>query len=150
MNMKIVFATVLVVFAGLATGLQVQFHDCGSKSGKPTGVFVDPCKVQPCTLHRGGNSTISVSFIPNEVVKSVKSSVHGIIYGVPVPFPITGTDGCVNCGLTCPLKSGVEVKFFKSIPVLKAYPSMKLSVRWELIDGSGNDIVCVEILAKLA
>ncbi len=54
----------------------------------------------------------------------VTSSVHGIISGIPIPYPIKGTDGCVDSGLTCPLKAGVSVTFHKAIYVSTAYPSV--------------------------
>ena len=98
------------------------------KSGKPTHVYVDPCTTpSSCILHKGKNSTISVSFIPNGVVTKVTTVVHGIIGGIPIPFPMEGTDGCVKSGLTCPLKGGVEVKYFKSLPVKTLYPSVSTS-----------------------
>ena len=50
--------------------------------------------------------------------------VHGVVAGVPVPFPVPNPDGCKNCGLTCPLAANKEVSFAASIPVLKSYPEV--------------------------
>merc|ERR1712141_115557 len=143
------FFVLLTACFGLVSCSEVKFKDCGSKSGKPTHLYIDPCTSNPCALVKGKNSTISVSFIPNKAVSSVKASVHGIIAGIPVPFPITGEDGCQKSGLTCPLKAGVEVKYFKTIPVLSSYPDLKLLVKWELTDESNQDIVCIEMPVQI-
>lgn len=95
-------------------------------TAKVTHVYVDPCKQSSCILHKGTNSTISVAFIPTASVPSVKALVHGVIAGIPIPFPISGDDGCINSGLTCPLKPGVEVKYAKAIPVSTSYPSVSI------------------------
>jgi len=134
----------------LASCTEVKFKDCGSKSGKPTHVYVTPCMTpSSCVLHKGTNSTISVSFIPNGVTTKVTAVVHGVIAGIAVPFPMEGTDGCVKSGLTCPLKGGVEVKYSKELPVKTVYPSLKLLVKWELQDQNKLDLVCVEIPAQI-
>eukprot|EP00795_Rhopilema_esculentum_P002538 gene2538-733_t len=118
------FISAAVFLSGLASCMEIKFKDCGSTSAKATHVYIDPCTATPCTLHKGKNSTISVAFNPTGTVTKVKAIVHGVIAGIPVPFPITGDDGCQNSGLTCPLKGGVEVKYSKAIPVLSQYPSM--------------------------
>eukprot|EP00112_Aurelia_sp_Birch-Aquarium-sp1_P015197 Seg335.3 transcript_id=Seg335.3/GoldUCD/mRNA.D3Y31 product="Prolyl-tRNA synthetase associated domain-containing protein 1" protein_id=Seg335.3/GoldUCD/D3Y31 len=146
--MKLLCAFVALSFS-FATCKVVKFKDCGSVNGVVTNVFIDPCKETPCILHKGGNSTISVSFKPKAQVTAVKAMVHGIIAGIPVPFPITGDDGCKVSGLTCPLKPGVEVKYFKLIEVSPSYPSLKLLVKWELQDQSKKDLVCVEMAVQL-
>lgn len=105
-----------------------QFSALGT-TAKVTHVYIDPCNTDTCILRKGGNSTISVSFVPNGVTKSVKAIVHGVIAGIPVPFPITGDDGCQSSGLTCPLKAGIEVKYAKTIPVLKEYPSVSVDLK---------------------
>ena len=104
--------------------MNVQYFLMIGTSAKATHVYIDPCTAAPCTLHKGKNSTISVAFNPTGTVTKVKAIVHGVIAGIPVPFPITGDDGCQNSGLTCPLKGGVEVKYSKAIPVLSQYPSV--------------------------
>ena len=41
-----------------------------------------------------------------------------------MPFPIEGDDGCINSGLTCPLKEGVRELYFKTLYVRKIYPEV--------------------------
>merc|ERR1719154_1040382 len=150
--MKSAIFLTISVFVGLAVAapVKVKFIDC-TGSGKVQAVFVDPCdNPSSCTLHKGKNSTISIAFTPNGMTKSVTSVVHGVIVGVPVPYPITGVDGCKDSGLTCPLKPGVPVKFFKAIYVSKLYPSLKLLVKWELKDQDKKDLACVEIPVQVA
>ena len=59
-----------------------------------------------------------------EVVTSSKVVVHGIIEGVPVPFPISQPDGCVDHGLDCPLQPNKEYTFKATLPVKSAYPDV--------------------------
>merc|ERR1711993_68591 len=72
------FFVLLTACFGLVSCSEVKFKDCGSKSGKPTHLYIDPCTSNPCALVKGKNSTISVSFIPNKAVLICKgfSSWH--------------------------------------------------------------------------
>lgn len=113
-----VFSSIFI-YLSTANVLYVQ-----GELGKITHVYMDPCDATPCIFHKGNNGTITISFIPNTEISSVKASVHGIISGIPLPFPIEGDDGCKDSGLTCPLKDGVEVTYFKALEVMKQYPSV--------------------------
>jgi len=145
---KIIFAA--VAFATLSSCLEVNFKDCGSKSGKPTHVFVEPCeKSSSCILHKGQNTTIKVSFIPNAAITSVKAVCHGKVGAIEIPLEMEGDDGCKDSGLTCPLKEGVEVTYFKAITIKPDFPSFRLQVKWELKDQNNQDIVCVTSHGKI-
>ena len=48
--------------------------------------------------------------------------VHGIVEHVPVPFPMDNPNACINCGITCPIKSGESYKYKTTIFVKNAYP----------------------------
>lgn len=103
---------------------------------------------QPCTFHKGRMATIALPFTPTSQISTVKAEVHGIIGGVPIPFPLQNSDGCRNSGLTCPLVAGEQYTYQASLPVRKIYPSIGLKVKWELKDGS-NSLVCIMIDVKL-
>ena len=99
------------------------------KSGKPTHVYADPCKdASACILHRGQNSTITVSFIPYAAITSVKAVCHGKVGFISIPIELDGDDGCKDSGLTCPLKEGVEVTYFKAITVKPDFPSVSIYI----------------------
>lgn len=67
-------------------------------------------------------------FIIGKAASSVTADVHGVIAGVPVPFPLSQPDGCKNSGLTCPLKAGTTYSYNNTIPVKRSYPSVSIFI----------------------
>jgi Niemann-Pick C2 protein len=63
-----------------------------------------------------------------EDITAVKAVVHGIIVGLPIPFPIPNADGCKNSNLVCPLKSGQTYFYRDAIPVAAIYPSVSIPI----------------------
>lgn len=54
--------------------------------------------------------------------------------GVEMPFPLPNPDGCVNHGLTCPIKKGEPLDYIATLPVLKAYPKVsEFTHYWNII-----------------
>jgi len=72
-----------------------------------------------------------VCLFPGVADNSVKAEVHGIIQGVPVPFPLHDPDACHLSGLTCPLKPGNNYHYTATLPVLKSYPKVSSSLQAE-------------------
>lgn len=62
------------------------------------------------------------NFFPDEDMDSLKSLVHGVILGVPMPFNLANPDCCNNSGLTCPLKAGETYKYVNQLSILSSYP----------------------------
>lgn len=104
-------------------------------------------------------------------VERVKSIVHGVILGIPIAFPLPNPDACVDSGLTCPLEKDKEYEYLTTLPVLGSYPKvgeysffvfvqiqsrslisflqLKVLVRWELQNENGEDVVCIEVPARI-
>ena len=57
-------------------------------------------------------------------VSKMTAAVHGVLAGVPVPFPIDNNNACKDCGLTCPLAAGASATYTYQLPVKSAYPSV--------------------------
>ncbi|CAH1790762.1 unnamed protein product [Owenia fusiformis] len=127
-----------------ALSIPVVWKDCGSKTGGIKSVDVTPCGAQPCVLKHNSNVTMKVQFVANAMSKTLTSVVHGIIAGVPVPFPIPNPDGCKS-NVTCPVKSGDMNTYSNVLFVNPSYPKLKLVVKWELKDDSTNDMFCFVI-----
>ncbi|CAH8875137.1 unnamed protein product [Trichobilharzia szidati] len=126
------------------------FRDCGSKIGSLISLTVTPCDKTPCALYKGHNSTITIEFSTSETVKNGRISVHGVLAHVPVPFPLDNSDLCQFVSPTCPLiKSIPKYTHTYTMFVKTSYPSISLTVRWELKNSSDEDIVCVEFPAQL-
>jgi len=70
---------------------------------------------------------------PGVADNSVKAVVHGIIQGLPVPFPLHDPNACHSSGLTCPLMPGQTYHYTASFPVLKSYPKVSSSLQTEYV-----------------
>ncbi|KAI0212728.1 NPC intracellular cholesterol transporter 2 [Lamellibrachia satsuma] len=119
----------------------------GSKFGKVADIQVKGCIKSEtiCVAKKGTNVTFSAAFTPNEKVEKMAAIVHGIVAGIPVPFPLPNPDACKDSGLQCPLTNGKAVNYMSTLPIKKEYPAIRVVVRWELKDQNAKDVVCIEM-----
>ncbi|XP_005986632.1 NPC intracellular cholesterol transporter 2 [Latimeria chalumnae] len=122
----------------------VKFKDCGSQVGDIKMVEISPCPKMPCELRKGQTYHVNATFSSSAQSTNSKAIVHGILAGVPIPFPIPNSDGCKS-GIVCPIKPGEVYHYLNELPVKKEYPSIKLVVKWELKDDHQRDFFCWEI-----
>ncbi|XP_060918658.1 NPC intracellular cholesterol transporter 2-like [Labrus mixtus] len=120
----------------------VKFKDCGSATGKVAIVDISPCAVQPCQLKKGESYSVNVTFTSDVKSSTSTALVHGIIAGVPVPYPIPNEDGCKS-GIVCPIQPQQTYHYLNALPVKSAYPAIKLVVQWELKDETKKDLFCI-------
>ncbi|XP_068607925.1 NPC intracellular cholesterol transporter 2-like [Brachionichthys hirsutus] len=140
-------SVVLFCLMGFTFAVPVKYLDCGSTSGKVAVVDINPCLNDPCQLHKGQSYSVNVTFNSAVESQTSKAVVHGIVAGVPVPFPLDNDDGC-KCGIQCPIKQQ-DYNYVTSLPVKSIYPSMKLVVKWELKDDGENDLFCIEFPVQI-
>ncbi|CAH1792708.1 unnamed protein product [Owenia fusiformis] len=143
----IVFTTVVLYHVEA-----LLYKDCGSAEGKILKVSADVCpgNTPPCMLPRGQNATITMDFSTSVDVKRITAVVHGVIAGIPVPFPLSNPDGCKDSGLVCPVKSGAQDVYKSTIAIKSIYPQIKLVIKWELKDtDTGKTITCFVMPAQL-
>lgn len=144
----IVFATLLALVAAAGA---TQFTDCGS-SGTVSKVEVSDCpdSEDTCILKKGTKPSISIQFQSKTQSNTIKAVVHGVIAGVPLPFPLpkAQSDGCKS-GVTCPMTPGQSFTYTNAIDVKTQYPSLGVTVRWELKDDKSSDVVCVELPCEI-
>jgi len=69
-------------------------------------------------------------FVLDEDTPGATAVVHGIIAGVPVPFPIPNPDACKDSGLTCPLNNGKQYTYATNIFIRTEYPSVRAICYW--------------------
>jgi len=141
MLLKLILVSALI---SLCLAKQVTFKDCGSVSGKIAAVNVDPCDVEPCVLHHGANITVGVNFTALTNSATATTVVHGIIAGVPVPFPVP-SDCCNNHNLKCPIVANTTDYYHNFVFCSPSYPKLKLVAKWEVQDDKGKDIMCFEV-----
>ncbi|MGH0160828.1 UNVERIFIED_CONTAM: hypothetical protein FKN15_039924 [Acipenser sinensis] len=80
----------------------------------------DTQRVGECTLQHDAASQTS------------KAIVHGVIAGVPIPFPIPNEDGCKS-GIQCPIQQQKTYSYVNQLPVKTEYPSLIVAVEQEEI-----------------
>ena len=68
--------------------------------------------------------TLLFSTFADEATVHSTSKVHGIIGGVPVPFPLKDSDGCHGMTPKCPLAKGAEEAYRTSLFVKPIFPSV--------------------------
>ncbi|XP_066581021.1 NPC intracellular cholesterol transporter 2 homolog a-like [Prorops nasuta] len=147
---RTIFTIILCSFC-ISFSSSLEFTDCGSKVGKFDNVTVSSCDVTKtaCELVRETTATIYIQFTTEKSIQKVTSICHGILMDVNVPFPLKHPDACVDAGLTCPLQQGGQYNYQYSLYVDKAYPPLPVTVKWELQNEDGEDIVCVLIPSKI-
>lgn len=149
----LVLFTFLFVSGVLETTNALQFQDCGSKIGHFTKVTVSNCDTTKaaCDLILNTNASIAIDFIPSQAVSKVEVSIHGIIAGLPVPFPVSHPDACTDeeSNIHCPLAKDTPYTYNAIFPVDKHYPKVSVKVKLQLQDENKQDIVCVNIPVKI-
>ncbi|XP_022226983.1 NPC intracellular cholesterol transporter 2 homolog a [Drosophila obscura] len=143
------FAVIACLLVAFVQGL--EFSDCGSKTGKFTRVVIEGCDTtkSECILKRNTTVSFSIDITLAEEATAVKTVVHGKVLGIEMPFPLANPNACVNSGLKCPLEKGASYRYTATLPVLRTYPKVSVLVKWELQDQNSEDIICVEIPAKI-
>ncbi|XP_064316448.1 NPC intracellular cholesterol transporter 2 [Phalacrocorax carbo] len=126
----------------------LRFADCGSKDGTIQEVNVSPCPTQPCQLHKGTSYSINVTFASKIESQGSKARVYGEMLHVDIPFPIPEPDGCKS-GIQCPIQKGRSYSYLNKLPVKSEYPSIKLIVKWELVDDQDQMLFCWKIPVQI-
>lgn len=134
----------LLALIAAARAEPVRFKDCGSVVGVIKEVNVSPCSTQPCELHKGQSYSVNVTFTSGTQSINSTAEVHGILAGIPVPFPIPEPDGCKS-GISCPIQKDKTYSYLNKLPVKSEYPSIKLVVEWKLIDDKNQNLFCWRI-----
>ena len=141
----------MAVLLTLASAMEIKhFHDCGSQTGVIKRIDISPCSMEPCTLKKGSNSTISIEFQSKIFVSSGVVSVHGIKWKYPAPFPLDDSDLCHGIQSGCPLKPGSTSLYSKSVYVRPYFPSLAIVIRFELMDQNSKDLICVEFPSEIS
>ncbi|KAK6481480.1 NPC intracellular cholesterol transporter 2-like [Huso huso] len=128
-------ALVLASLVAVSVAEPIKYLDCGSVVGKISSVDVTPCTV---------NTVVS----SDAASQTSKAIVHGVIAGVPIPFPIPNEDGCKS-GIQCPIQQQKTYSYVNQLPVKTEYPSLKLVVEWELRDDNNKDYFCFKFPVQI-
>jgi len=126
-----------------------NFKNCDPKNQNVQSVTVNGVTAVPAVLKKGTDALLTVVFTSKVASKTSTSVCHGVIAGIPVPFPLKNTNGCTEMQPACPIQSGDSYTYSTKLSVLKNYPSLRLVVKWEEKGDAGEDIFCIMIPAVI-
>ncbi|CAI5764234.1 Epididymal secretory protein E1 [Podarcis lilfordi] len=139
----------LLLAAGSAVLAEpLKFVDCGCED-IVVEVNVSPCPAQPCVLHKGEAYSVNVTFSSKTVSNGSQAKVYGEMLHMDVPFPLDQPDGCKS-GIICPIQKDHSYNYLNKLPVKSEYPSLKLIVKWELVDDDGQLLFCWKIPVQIS
>nr|XP_058142169.1 NPC intracellular cholesterol transporter 2-like [Dasypus novemcinctus] len=141
-------ALLVLALSAAALAEPTHFLDCGSTVGVLKELNVSPCPTEPCQLHKGQSYSVNVTFSSNVQSQNSTALVHGILFGVEVPFQIPEPDGCKS-GIKCPILKDKTYSYLNKLPVKSEYPSVKLVVTWELQDDKKQSLFCWKIPVEI-
>merc|ERR1712212_453525 len=149
MKTLVVLLAACFVFAD-GFGLTARKRNCGSEATVDlNAIEISNCAGARCILVRGQKAEITIPFTPSTDVTQLTTKVHGVIAGVPVPFPLPEgeNNACTYTG--CPIQPNNPATFKYSLYVDPSFPALSVDVKWELVDQSGVSQVCIVFPATL-
>lgn len=153
MKAALVFAVFLLA-VGTVSSKRISYGKCTApdttpENGEISTIDVSPCDEDPCVLKRGGNTTVTINFIPHEAVTAAKIYAWAFLGLVPVSLPVPSSDACQGHGLTCPLKSGIQVELVYAMFISEDVPSGSFKLDAGLKDQNDKSIICGKVSLKL-
>lgn len=136
-----IFLAILIVAASTK---KISFQNCASEKGLAEISFVDvtPCYEDPCVIKRGSNETVTIKFVPHEVVTRAKIEAYVSFWMGRFRLPLPNPNLCEGYGLVCPLKKGVPVELAFTEEVSENYPSGNYKLEADLKDQNGDKFIC--------
>lgn len=148
------FLVAFLLAVGTVSAKSISYGKCTApdttpENGEITAIDVSPCDEDPCVLKRGGNTTVTINFTPHEDVTTSKIYAWVFFGLVPVAVPVPSSDACQGHGLTCPLKSGVQMELVYAIFISEDFPSGSFKLDAGLSDQNGKSIICGKVKLEL-
>lgn len=96
----------------------------GSKAAV-SDVDISPCdNAAECVLKQGNSYTITIKFTPSSDMNKVAVKADASFFGSTIPLPVPQPDGCIDSGLTCPVKAGTAQTYHLTIPIDATFPTV--------------------------
>lgn len=86
---------------------------------------------------------------PETTIKQAPVELYGKIAFVPIRFNLPASDACGNYGFNCPVGPHEKKSLKISIPVLKQYPTLYVTVQLKMLNENKRPIVCIEFPARI-
>ena len=149
-----IFLAAFLLAVGTVSSKSISYGKCTApdttpENGEISSIDVSPCDEDPCVLKRGGNTTVTINFSPDEAVTTSKIYAWVFFGLVPVALPVPSSDACQGHGLTCPLKSGVQVELVYAMFISEDIPSGSVKLDAGLKDQNDKSIICGKVALEL-
>ncbi|KAJ8674773.1 hypothetical protein QAD02_010559 [Eretmocerus hayati] len=116
----------------------------------PFDVRVKDCSGLPCELHRGTNVSAEWDFAVAQATTKLKPRVRAEVAGVVVNYPFPQEDACTSLASgKCPLNTGDQATYELSMPILKIYPKISLTIEFAFLNDGDQVVVCFKLPAKV-
>lgn len=148
------FLVAILLAVATVSSKSISYGNCTApgttpENGEISAIDVIPCDEDPCVLKRGGNTTVTINFIPHEAVTASKVYAWVFLGFEPFALPVPSSDACQGHGLTCPLKSGSQVEFVYAMFISEDFPTGSLKLDAGLNDQNGKSIICGKVALEL-
>jgi len=137
----------------MATAGEVRMRPCkDGQIGKNVKLEVAqfPDGTTTVELQQGVAYDFSISFESASGSATLENKLTGIIAGIPVPWNGVAKNACDGLAdKKCPLEAGESYTYKNQILVEKAFPTVAVTIRWQIIDAASDNQVCFELPAKI-
>ena len=141
--LQIALVFFVAVFLRRSAARLARFTDCGSEVGRITAVDISPCSTTPCVLKTGTTVTGTVTFTPNELVKSGDVEAWVVYFGQTIPFPLSGGSNiCEGFKMACPLRRDSPAKFVFSKYLDTEGMTLNISFKVQAKEQNGKRLFC--------
>merc|ERR1712212_833128 len=149
MKTLIVLLAACFVFAD-GFRLTAKMLNCGSRATVDMkAIEISDCAGARCILTRGQKANLAIPFTPSTYVTQLTTKVHGMIAGIPIPFPLPEGETDAYKYTNCPIERHEPATYKYSLFVDPSFPALSVGVKWELVDQGGAVQVCIIFPATL-
>jgi len=132
----------------------IKYKDCGGNNNIKA-VIIPDCNpsLVVCNLQRGHNYKLYVTFTSRKEYGKLKAEAEGkvTVFGMEktAPLPLEKPDACLDSGLQCPLKKGLEYTYKTHLSIPEHIPSIEATVAFKLLDDNKESAFCFEAKYKI-
>ncbi|XP_023335349.1 protein NPC2 homolog [Eurytemora carolleeae] len=149
--MQLILKLAFVLCFGFCRG-EVKFEDCGSSGTDIKFSCSEGCSGDILELTKGKTTSFNLGFKSGEDSATLTNNIVGILGGgVEMPYNnIMSTDFCSGLPAgSCPVKAGSYLEFTSNIEILPTYPTIPVTIKWEVKNAGSGNAVCILIKSKI-
>lgn len=83
-------------------------------------------------------------------INQANVEIYGKVAFIPIKFNMPENNACGKFGFDCPIGPNERKTLEISLPIMKQYPSLSVTVQLKLLNENKQPIACIEFPAKIA